>query len=79
MKTYKIFKYSNSLEEYHEAFRKGFQVNTILNSFGLYLIEFDESFDKDEAEFICQFESKNCKTRCFVSLDGDKIYLSDWK
>ncbi len=35
MKTYKIFKYTNSLEEYHEAFRKGFRVNTILNSSGL--------------------------------------------
>ncbi len=79
MKTYKIFKYTNDVSEYYEAINKGFRANVLLKDSGNYLIQFDETNIQEDAEEICRIESRNFNCRCFVSLDGDKIFLTDYR
>lgn len=77
MNYYRVFKYTDDADEYQEAFRKKLSAKYIQSS-GLFLIEFAETNDLDEAEFICRNEARTFNQKCFVMNNSRQIFLVDY-
>ena len=81
---FEIFKYTNDSTEFYESILKRFRQFEVLDPIqattkGKYLIQFDETNIRIDAEEICRIESRNCCCVCFVKFNGEKIFLTDYR